>query len=233
MGPNGSGKTTLFRVIDGTLLLDSGNVNWQTTETFVGTKSAFPEVVHIPQDPWSRLFPALTLAEHFVLADIQGRRPSPVRRAVVRGRSNDYSRYLEEFDRNDLLPYLDRRLEECSGGMRQAAAIMVAARRTIVGDANNTLFLLDEPTSSLDAENEQRVLEIVRRLWSRGATIMMVTHDADLAKRVGGSLVMMKNGQVVRQWTEMEKAALEAGEIAQMLVTLNSGHQSTSMRKPT
>lgn len=80
-----------------------------------------------------------------------------------------------------------------SGGMLQrvliAMALMVDAR----------LIVADEPTTALDVENRNATVDTMRRLRDRGAAILLVTHDFTVALRMGGDLLVMKDGQMVEQ----------------------------------
>ena len=80
--------------------------------------------------------------------------------------------------------------DELSGGERQRVAIA----RAVVGDRN--LLLADEPTGALDSEGGQEVIELFRRLHQGGQTILMVTHDDDVAA-AAGRIARMKDGKVI------------------------------------
>lgn len=79
---------------------------------------------------------------------------------------------------------------ELSGGQCQRAAIA----RAIVGEPK--LLLADEPTGALDEETGQTVMDIFRELNKKGITIIMVTHDKEIAKE-GNRIIEMKDGEIV------------------------------------
>ena len=90
-----------------------------------------------------------------------------------------------------------------SGGQRQRLAIA----RALANEP--TLLLADEPTGALDSEGGHEVLELFRRLHAGGQTILLVTHDDDVAE-AGDRIVRMRDGRVVTD----DDAAIGAGSTA-------------------
>jgi len=218
MGPNGSGKTTLLRVLDGSLVLDAGAAAVGAANGAPGSGS---RIVHITQDPQSRTFGRLTMAEHFLLAELDGSTPGPFAKGVTARRRDRYREFLRHYDRGDLIDFLDRPVAELSGGMRQAVALLTTVVPTSVTETGRpVLMLLDEPTGALDSANETRCLDLVRRVHDGGATVVLVTHDPWLAARVGNDLLLMNRGQVARSFLGADKASLGAGDITQRMAEL-------------
>jgi putative ABC transport system ATP-binding protein len=91
-----------------------------------------------------------------------------------------------------------------SGGQRQRLAIA----RALANEP--TLVLADEPTGALDSEGGHEVLELFRRLHAGGQTLLMVTHDDDVAA-AGDRIVRMRDGRIV---SEAEDAAIAAATTA-------------------
>jgi len=87
-----------------------------------------------------------------------------------------------------------------SGGQRQRLAIA----RALANEP--TLLLADEPTGALDSEGGQEVLELFRRLHAGGQTILMVTHDDDVAA-AADRIVRMRDGRVETDAGETQAAA--------------------------
>jgi putative ABC transport system ATP-binding protein len=87
-------------------------------------------------------------------------------------------------DRMDHLP------NQLSGGQQQRVSIA----RAIVNEPR--MLLADEPTGALDSEGGREVLELFRRLHAGGQTILMVTHDDDVAA-AGDRIVRMRDGRIV------------------------------------
>jgi ABC-type uncharacterized transport system ATPase component len=210
MGPNGAGKTTLFRAIDGSMPLDAGSVEWTSPDTM--------RIVHVTQDPLARTFSKLSVAEHFLLAELDGIRPRLMAPAINEKRRRRYVALLLEYEREDLVPFLDRPLAELSGGMRQAVSLLTSvASASRANGGRPMLLLLDEPTASLSVTNEQKCLDLIQKMHANGATILLVTHDPFLASKWGDSLVLIHRGRVANEFREAQKASLGAAAIGELL----------------
>jgi len=84
-----------------------------------------------------------------------------------------------------------------SGGQRQRLAIA----RALANEP--TLLLADEPTGALDSEGGEEVIELLRRLHGGGQTIVLVTHDGDVAA-AAGRVVRMRDGRIVEPEPELQ-----------------------------
>jgi len=86
----------------------------------------------------------------------------------------------------------DRRMDQISGGERQRAIIA----RAICQDPR--IILLDEPTASLDLAHQVRIMDLMERLArEKGVTVLMVSHDVNLAALYADRLLILKNGRSV------------------------------------
>jgi putative ABC transport system ATP-binding protein len=113
---------------------------------------------------------------------------------------------------------LDHHPNQLSGGQQQRVAIA----RALVNEP--TLLLADEPTGNLDTRTSIEVMQIFQSLNERGLTIVLVTHEPDIAE-YGTRIVSFRDGRVradqaveVRRRAEHERAALEASAAADALV---------------
>jgi putative ABC transport system ATP-binding protein len=106
------------------------------------------------------------------------------------GRAQRRERARAALTRVGLAHRLDHRPHELSGGERQRVAIA----RAVVGDPS--LVLADEPTGALDSVSGAAVLELLRDLNDAGTTLVVITHDLDLARRLPRR-VRMRDGAVV------------------------------------
>lgn len=178
-GPSGAGKSTLLRLLNrldepttGTVLLDG------TDYRTLPPREVRRRVGLVPQQP--------TLTEGTVADNVTwGPR--------LRDTSVDRDRMTELLDRLGLAGVQERRAADLSGG----EAKRVAIARTLFNSPD--IVLLDEPTSSLDADAAERVEALLADVMAAySLTAVLVTHDAEQARRLGTRGVRLKGGRVVR-----------------------------------
>lgn len=87
---------------------------------------------------------------------------------------------------------------QLSGGMLQRIMLIM-----ILG-LEPELLILDEPTSSLDKENIEKIIEILQEYKKENNKLIVITHDYDFAKKIGGKLLVLKDGKVYKKG-KMEK----------------------------
>ena len=186
-GPSGSGKSTAMNMVGcldvpstGSIHLAGKNIaNMHESELarIRGQKIGF-----IFQQ--FNLIPTLTAAENVALPMIfQGK--SPAARAA---RTKELLTMLGLGDR------MDHRPTELSGGQQQRVAIA----RALANDPD--VILADEPTGNLDSKTGTNVMAFLKELHTKGTTIVMVTHDMDVANQAG-RIAYLKDGQIVRGLT--------------------------------
>jgi putative ABC transport system ATP-binding protein len=183
MGPSGCGKSTLLNLVAGLDTATDGEITL-AGESLVGKSEdelAIMRRKHIGiVFQFFNLLESMSVLENVTLpAVIAG---APRKRAESRAR-----------DLLDLLGLADKAKEApgvLSGGQRQRLAIA----RALANEP--TLLLADEPTGALDSEGGHEVLELFRRLHASGQTILLVTHDDDVAE-AGDRIVRMRDGRVV------------------------------------
>jgi putative ABC transport system ATP-binding protein len=196
MGPSGCGKSTLLNLVAGLDTPTDGEIVL-ANESLVGKSEdelAIMRRKHIGiVFQFFNLLESMSVLENVTLpAVIAG---APRKRAESRAR-----------DLLDLLGLADKTKEApgvLSGGQRQRLAIA----RALANEP--TLLLADEPTGALDSEGGHEVLELFRRLHAGGQTILLVTHDDDVAE-AGDRIVRMRDGRVVTD----DDAAVGAGSTA-------------------
>ncbi|ANK13350.1 ABC transporter ATP-binding protein [Erythrobacter neustonensis] len=184
MGPSGSGKSTTMNIL-GCLDVPSGGVF-----RFRGV-----EVQKLDRDQRSLLrrrylgfvFQGFNLlARTTALENVE----LPL---VYRGTSKAARREaaMRALDQVGLAPWADHTPAELSGGQQQRVAIA----RALVTQPD--VLLADEPTGNLDSERSVEIMELLRRLNGEGITILMVTHEEDMAA-FAGTIVRFRDGLVER-----------------------------------
>lgn len=186
IGPNGSGKTTLMKVISGIMKLQKGKL----------------ELLGHPIQSYTRKALARTIA--FVPQVIPVDFPFTVAEVVLMGRS-PYLGMLGIEQENDLkiakqamaftgVEHLaHRKMDQLSGGERQRVFIA----RAICQEPQ--VIFLDEPTASLDLAHQVKVMDLMEKLKEeKGVTVVMVSHDVNLAAMYGDHLLLLKEGQIVK-----------------------------------
>jgi iron complex transport system ATP-binding protein len=183
IGPNGAGKTTLLRLLLGTIALDSGSIAFRGRAVAEWTRRAFArEIAVVPQGETESLF---TVREIVAM----GRYPhlGPWQRE----RTEDAAAITRAMDRCDVTHFAERWMATLSGGEQQR----VRLARAIAQDAS--VLVLDEPTTFLDIRHEMTTFELLRQLRADGATIVVATHNLNLAARYADDLVLMRDGKLV------------------------------------
>jgi putative ABC transport system ATP-binding protein len=182
MGPSGCGKSTLLNLIagldvpdEGTITIDGEEITGRSEDDLARMRRKHIGIVF----QFFNLLESMTVLENVVLpAVIAGTKRKP---AETRAR-----------DMLDLLGLGDKAKEMpgvLSGGQRQRLAIA----RALANEP--TLLLADEPTGALDSAGGHEVLELFKRLHGDGQTIIMVTHNQEVAD-AADRIVHMRDGRV-------------------------------------
>jgi putative ABC transport system ATP-binding protein len=167
MGPSGSGKTTLINILGGLDTLSSGRVSVDGVDL---AKLSENELVRYRAEKVGFVFqqfhlvPYLNALENVMLAQYFHSTTDESQAAAT----------LQRVGLGDRLTHLPAQL---SGGEQQRVAIA----RALINQPK--IILADEPTGNLDEANEGKVLEIFHELHRAGHTIVMVTHDPDIARQ--------------------------------------------------
>ena len=168
MGPSGSGKTTLMNLIgcldvptSGSYLLGGRDITQCTNKQLAEVRNK--ELGFVFQS--FNLLPKLTALDNVALPLLYGGVKKEERRERARAA-------LETVGLSDRV---DHRPDQLSGGQCQRVAIA----RAIVGDPK--LLLADEPTGALDSASGAAVMELFQQLHDKGSTIIMITHDHNIA----------------------------------------------------
>ena len=184
VGPNGCGKSTLLRALGRLLRPQAGEVLLDGRDLRqVPTREVATLLALLPQSPQA--------PEGVTAADLVGRGRYPHQGLLRRWTAADDDAVAAAMAATDTLDLADRPVAELSGGQRQRVWIAMALAQ------QTDLLLLDEPTTFLDVTHQVEVLDLLTDLNRRGATVVAVLHDLNLACRYADHLVLMKDGAVV------------------------------------
>jgi putative ABC transport system ATP-binding protein len=186
-GASGSGKSTLLNVVGcldrptaGRYRLDGGEVATLDDDALAAIRNR--KIGFVFQS--FHLLPRLTALQNVELPLVYAR----VAREERRHRALETLRLVGLDDR------VAHRPDQLSGGQRQRVAI---ARALVHSPA---LLLADEPTGNLDSESSAEILRLFDRLHERGNTIVVVTHEAEVARRAQ-RVVRLRDGRIVEEDT--------------------------------
>jgi putative ABC transport system ATP-binding protein len=182
VGPSGSGKSTLLNILGCLDRPDSGRYCLDGTDvsTFDDERASDFRNRRIGFVFQSfHLLPRLTVLENVLLP-----------RRFFRGEGDDlHARATELLARMGLARHLEHRPGQLSGGQMQRVAI---ARALLMRPA---LLLADEPTGNLDSRSAADVLALIEEIHGEGQTVVMVTHDGEVAERAQQKIVI-RDGRI-------------------------------------
>jgi len=187
LGPNGAGKSTLLQILLGTLAPAAGDVRFLDRALAGWQRKALArEIAVVPQGEAEPLFSVreiVAMGRYPYLGPWQRERPedaAAIRRAM---------------DRCDVSAFADRWLSNLSGGERQRVRLARALAQ------EPSVLVLDEPTTFLDVRHEMTTFALLRDLRDAGATVVLATHNLNLAARYADELVLMRDGRIVAHGT--------------------------------
>ncbi|HVH26604.1 MAG TPA: ABC transporter ATP-binding protein [Vicinamibacterales bacterium] len=182
MGPSGSGKSTLMHLIGcldtpsrGSYLLNDKEVSQMNDDELARIRNE--EIGFVFQT--FNLLPRATALHNVALPLVYAGVPAKTRE----------ERAKTALDRVELASRMTHRPNELSGGQRQRVAIA----RALVN--NPSILLADEPTGNLDSKTGQEIMGLFERLHGTGNTIILVTHEADVAA-FARRTIYLRDGQI-------------------------------------
>jgi ABC-2 type transport system ATP-binding protein len=196
LGPNGAGKTTAVKLLLGLVLPNSGRAR-----VFGGD----------PTNPENRMRTGAMLQV--------GRVPETLRvREHIDLFSSYYSKPMASADvlaAAGLENLSDRKFGDLSGGQKQRVLFALA----ICGDPD--LLFLDEPTVGLDVEARRMLWDEIRRMVSRGKTVLLTTHYLQEADALADRVAVINQGEIIAQGTPSEIKAKTAGKRIRCITSLS------------
>lgn len=182
IGPSGSGKSTLLRCLNQLESVTSGYI-FLNGEDITSNKTNLNKVrVRIGMVFQSfNLFNNLTVLENLILGQAKVLRRTSIEANEIA------SGFLKQVG---MIEFQNRKVTTLSGGQKQRVAI---ARSLSM---NPEIILFDEPTSSLDPEMVNDVLEVMKSIISKDITFIVVTHEMEFAKEISDRILFMEEGQI-------------------------------------
>lgn len=185
IGPNGAGKSTLLRLLAGILDITAGEVKlYGLNISDYERKKLAVQLAYVPQ--------SVDIAFPFQVREVLNMGRFPLVKGILD--EDEAGREIIEdiLQKMDLSEFKNRPYNSLSGGEKQ---------RTIISSAlvqQAPILLLDEPTSALDLKHQQIVMEYLLSLQQKNEnTVIIVTHDLNLASRFCSRLIMLDNGSIL------------------------------------
>lgn len=194
MGPSGSGKSTMMNILGCLDRLDEGSyiLNGKNVSNLTDNELAFirnKEIGFVFQA--FNLLPRMTILENVELPMAYAGVPLKERREKA----------LTALDKVGLIDRIKHKPNEISGGQKQRVAIA----RAIVNTP--AVIMADEPTGNLDTKSSVEIMKIFQDLNNEGATIIMVTHEPDIANH-SKRVVRFRDGQIVDDYEVKDRIIL-------------------------
>ena len=212
IGPNGAGKTSLLKIISGLQKAQQGSVHIKGKNISGYTRRNLSKILAIVPQHVEMGFP-------FTVADtvIMGRTPH----LGILGMEGekDFLIAEEAMEFTEVSHLADRKLFQLSGGELQRVIIARAICQ------QPEIILLDEPTTALDPAHQLKIMDLMEKFRRQyNTTIIMVSHDLNLASMYGDRLLLLKEGKVIKTGdpkTVLNKSLLEESYGCQMMVDEN------------
>ncbi len=175
LGPNGAGKTTLMSLVAGLRYPSQGTLQWE------GGPLDKVRLALVPQD--QAFYPTLTCRENLVffagVLNLSG---------IASTSRIDYAIAFA-----GLNSVLERRAEQCSGGLKRRLNLAIG----VLGDPD--LLLLDEPTVGVDPQSRAFMLEAIAELGKAGKTVIYASHYMDEVEAVCERVAIIDHGHLLRE----------------------------------
>lgn len=183
IGPSGSGKSTLLNIIG---CMDSATEGTYELNGKDVTKMNAKEVQKIRRDNIGFVFQHFALMDYYTAYE-NIELPLLARNEKRRNRKEKVIKTMKELG---ILAEINKIPSKMSGGQRQRVAIA----RALVTGCN--ILLADEPTGALDQNTGKEVLELLKEINAKGTTVIIVTHDMNIAKQTN-RIIEIVDGKIV------------------------------------
>jgi len=176
LGPNGAGKTSLIRIINQITGPDSGTIHFEGKPL---SKKHIEQIGYLPEE--RGLYKKMKVGEQALyLAQLKGMEKYEAK-----------TKLKNWFEKFDIAPWWNKRIEELSKGMAQKVQFIV----TVLHEPK--LLILDEPFSGFDPINANLIKEEILRLRDNGATIVLSTHNMSSVEEICEHIALINQSNVV------------------------------------
>ncbi len=192
IGPNGSGKTTLLKILYRLLSPQKGEILFELVPMKKMDRTDIAKRIAVVAQETHLLFPFSVLE-----TVLMGR--SPHLGHLMFESEKDVEITKKAMDWTKMLPFSERSMDELSGGERKRVFIARALAQ------EPEVILLDEPTSNLDIHHQMDFLDLILTLnRERGLTIVMASHDMNIASEFCDRLILLQRGRIYKMGTPDE-----------------------------
>jgi iron complex transport system ATP-binding protein len=185
IGPNGAGKTTLIKLMVGIIKHQGGQIDiFQAPIGSYSQKRLAKALAYVPQ--------GLPVGFPFTVEETVLLGRAPHQKVLGLASQNDLEIVQQTMMFTEIAHLAGRKLDQLSGGEQQRVLIARALCQ------QPQVILLDEPTASLDLSHQIRIMDLMEKLKTeKGVTVVMVSHDVNLAAMYADQLLLLKAGEIV------------------------------------
>ena len=185
IGPNGAGKTTLIKLMIGILKIQTGQIEiFQAPLGNYSQKRLAKALAYVPQ--------GLPVGFPFTVEETVLLGRAPHQKVLGLASQNDLDIAQQAMMFTEVAHLARRKMDQLSGGEQQRVLIARALCQ------QPQVILLDEPTASLDLSHQIRIMDLMEKLKTeKGVTVVMVSHDVNLAAMYADQLLLLKAGEIV------------------------------------
>jgi len=192
IGPNGSGKTTLLKILYRLLSPQKGEILFELVSMKKMGRADIAKRIAVVAQETHLLFPFSVLE-----TVLMGRSPHLGPLMFESEKDVEITKKVMEWTK--MLPFSERPMDELSGGERKRVFIARALAQ------EPEVILLDEPTTNLDIHHQVDFLDLILTLnRERGLTIIMASHDMNIASEFCDRLILLQGGRIYKMGTPDE-----------------------------
>ncbi|MEK7870521.1 MAG: ABC transporter ATP-binding protein [Nitrospirota bacterium] len=204
VGPNGSGKSSLLKLLAGLLRPSSGQIRLGSQSIGHMDPHLLARSIAVVPQEYVQVFP-FTVAETVLMGRFPHRRGSWWGMGIGEESEHDLRQAHQAMVETDVVALAGRLVSDLSGGERQRVMIARALAQ------EPAVLLLDEPMAFLDINHQIEICALISRLQrERQLTVVLVSHDLNVASQSCDRVMMLKDGRIVQIGSPMETITPES-----------------------